>query len=69
MLLRIFLATLATTGTFLTMAACATQPADLDLSLTRESFRVRTMSRRNRVQSTEDRRSTAILNDRFAAGI
>lgn len=37
MLHRIHRTTLLTTLTALSMAACATQPADLDLSLTRES--------------------------------
>jgi hypothetical protein len=69
MLLRIFLATLATTVTFLSMAACATQPADLDLSLTRESVSGAHHVTPEPWAEHRGPRSTVNLNDGFAAGI
>jgi hypothetical protein len=69
MLLTVFLAALATTVTCLSVAACATQPADLDLSPARESVSGAYNVTPEPCAEHRRPRSTVILYDRFAAGI
>jgi hypothetical protein len=69
MLLRVFLATLATTVTFLSMAVCTTQTTDLDFSLTRESVSGAYYVTPEPCAEHRGPRSAVILYDRFDAGI